>query len=171
MFAAMNPRSRRLPAHQRRDQHARLTSTSWSVCCMKVCSAPLRHWRAVPLARGDVDQNATASPGRASFWRADDGVGSQRRWCPGREPGRGLHDYSLRRLIQANARNDDAMLQEVARLIAPIAQGWKDMKEYQRSGPTTCCNLHWWRPETPDMLIDYYKPSKTAAPRCWRPRA
>ena len=39
-----------------------------------------------------------------------------------------LYDYSLRRLILANARNDDAMLQEVARLIAPIAQGWKDMK-------------------------------------------
>jgi flagellar protein FliS len=39
-----------------------------------------------------------------------------------------VYEYSLRRLIQANARNDDAMLQEVARLIAPIAQGWKDMK-------------------------------------------
>ena len=39
-----------------------------------------------------------------------------------------LYDYSLRRLILANARNDDAMLQEVARLIALIAQGWKDMK-------------------------------------------
>ena len=39
-----------------------------------------------------------------------------------------VYEYSLRRLIQANARNDDAMLQEVARLIAPIAQGWKDMR-------------------------------------------
>ena len=39
-----------------------------------------------------------------------------------------LYDYSLRRLILANARNDDAMLHEVARLIEPIAQGWKDMK-------------------------------------------
>ncbi|HQQ69207.1 MAG TPA: flagellar export chaperone FliS [Alicycliphilus sp.] len=40
-----------------------------------------------------------------------------------------LYDYSLRRLILANARNDDAMLHEVARLIEPIAQGWKDMKK------------------------------------------
>ena len=40
-----------------------------------------------------------------------------------------LYDYSLRRLILANAHNDDAMLHEVARLIEPIAQGWKDMKK------------------------------------------
>lgn len=40
-----------------------------------------------------------------------------------------VYDYSLRRLILANARNDDALLQEVARLIAPIAQGWKEMKK------------------------------------------
>ena len=40
-----------------------------------------------------------------------------------------VYEYSLRRLIQANARNDDAMLQEVARLIAPIAQGWNEMKK------------------------------------------
>ncbi len=39
-----------------------------------------------------------------------------------------LYDYCLRRLILANARNDDAMLQEVARLIEPIAQGWSAMK-------------------------------------------
>ncbi len=40
-----------------------------------------------------------------------------------------VYDYSLGRLIQANVRNDDAMLQEVTRLIAPIAQGWKEMKK------------------------------------------
>lgn len=40
-----------------------------------------------------------------------------------------LYDYSLRRLIQANAQNNDAMLEEVARLIEPIAQGWSDMKK------------------------------------------
>lgn len=40
-----------------------------------------------------------------------------------------VYDYSLRRLIQANAHNDDAMLQEVSHLIEPIAQGWKDMKK------------------------------------------
>ncbi len=40
-----------------------------------------------------------------------------------------LYDYALRRLILANARNDDAMLAEVARLIEPVAQGWSDMKK------------------------------------------
>lgn len=39
-----------------------------------------------------------------------------------------VYDYALRRLIQANARNDDAMLQEVMGLIEPIALGWKEMK-------------------------------------------
>lgn len=39
-----------------------------------------------------------------------------------------VYDYSLRRLILANAKNDDAMLEEVMRLIEPIAQGWNDMK-------------------------------------------
>lgn len=39
-----------------------------------------------------------------------------------------LYDYCLRRLILANAKNDDAMLQEVARLIEPIAQGWSEIK-------------------------------------------
>ncbi len=40
-----------------------------------------------------------------------------------------VYDYSVRRLIQANARNDDAMLQEVYRLIEPILQAWKEMKK------------------------------------------
>ena len=39
-----------------------------------------------------------------------------------------LYDYSLRRLILANAHNDDAMLEEVARLFEPIAQGWNQIK-------------------------------------------
>ena len=39
-----------------------------------------------------------------------------------------LYDYSLRQLILANARNDDAMLGEVMRLIEPIAQSWNDIK-------------------------------------------
>ncbi len=39
-----------------------------------------------------------------------------------------LYDYSLRRLILANSRNDDAMLAEVAGLIEPIAQSWHQIK-------------------------------------------
>ena len=39
-----------------------------------------------------------------------------------------LYDYSLRRLILANAHNDDAMLEEVAHLFEPIAQGWNQIK-------------------------------------------
>lgn len=39
-----------------------------------------------------------------------------------------LYDYCLRQLILANARNDDALLGEVMRLIEPIAQSWNDIK-------------------------------------------
>lgn len=40
-----------------------------------------------------------------------------------------LYDYCIRRLILANARNDDAMMQEVMRLIEPVALGWNEIKK------------------------------------------
>lgn len=39
-----------------------------------------------------------------------------------------LYDYCVLRLTLANARNDDTILQEVQRLIEPVAQAWMDMK-------------------------------------------
>ena len=39
-----------------------------------------------------------------------------------------LYDYSVRRLILANAHNDDAAMLEVMRLIEPIATGWNTIK-------------------------------------------
>lgn len=40
-----------------------------------------------------------------------------------------LYDYCLKRLIQANIRNDDAMLAEVGSLIEQIALGWNEIKK------------------------------------------
>jgi flagellar secretion chaperone FliS len=40
-----------------------------------------------------------------------------------------LYDYAVRRLILANARNDDQILQEVQRLVEPLAQSWKTIKQ------------------------------------------
>ncbi|PUA97574.1 flagellar protein FliS [Acidovorax sp. 107] len=40
-----------------------------------------------------------------------------------------LYDYCIHRLILANARNDDAMMQEVMRLIEPVATGWNEIKK------------------------------------------
>ena len=40
-----------------------------------------------------------------------------------------VYDYALRRLVEANAGNDDAKMQEVASLIEPIALAWKEMKK------------------------------------------
>ena len=39
-----------------------------------------------------------------------------------------VYTFALRRLIQANAANDDSMLQEVVRVMEPIALGWKAIK-------------------------------------------
>jgi flagellar secretion chaperone FliS len=43
-----------------------------------------------------------------------------------------LYEYCVTRLVMANARNDQAALDEVSRLIAPVASGWKQI---QGSGP------------------------------------
>jgi flagellar protein FliS len=40
-----------------------------------------------------------------------------------------LYDYCIHRLILANARNDDAIMQEVMRLIEPVATGWNEIKK------------------------------------------
>ena len=39
-----------------------------------------------------------------------------------------LYDYAVRRLCLANARKDDSILQEVQRLVEPLAQSWKSIK-------------------------------------------
>ena len=39
-----------------------------------------------------------------------------------------VYEYSVRRLVLANARNDDAAMLEVMRLIEPIATGWNEIK-------------------------------------------
>ena len=39
-----------------------------------------------------------------------------------------LYGYCVVRLTQANARNDDAALAEVLRLIEPVAEGWKQIR-------------------------------------------
>jgi flagellar protein FliS len=38
-----------------------------------------------------------------------------------------LYAYCVLRLTQANARNDDAALEEVMRLMEPVANGWKQI--------------------------------------------
>ncbi len=40
-----------------------------------------------------------------------------------------LYEYCAHQLVMANARNDDARLQEVYALIEPVAQGWKSIKQ------------------------------------------
>lgn len=39
-----------------------------------------------------------------------------------------LYEYCMKQLVLANARNDEALLQEVQSLIDAIAQGWKGIR-------------------------------------------
>ena len=48
-----------------------------------------------------------------------------------------LYDYCIHRLILANARNDDALMQEVMRLIEPVATGWNEIKKSGASAAET----------------------------------
>ena len=41
---------------------------------------------------------------------------------------RGMYDYSIARLTQANLRNDKAALVEISALIEPVADAWKQIK-------------------------------------------
>lgn len=47
----------------------------------------------------------------------------------------GLYGYCVVRLALANARNDEAVLQEVAALITEIAQAWNGMRETGAAQP------------------------------------
>ncbi len=38
-----------------------------------------------------------------------------------------VYDFCVYRLTMANLRNDEAMLKEVANIIAPVADGWKQI--------------------------------------------
>ncbi len=40
----------------------------------------------------------------------------------------GLYTYSVQRLTHANVRNDAAALEEVTRLIEPVADAWKQIQ-------------------------------------------
>lgn len=45
-----------------------------------------------------------------------------------------LYDYSVRRLTEANLRNDAKALAEVAGLIEPVAQAWQDIRAQALQG-------------------------------------
>ncbi len=49
-----------------------------------------------------------------------------------------LYDYCLRRLTQANLRNDVAAVEEVVNLICPVAEGWGQSPRRRLGGSEPC---------------------------------
>ena len=104
------------------------TSTSWWPCCTGGALGAIASARGA-MARGDVlgkcngiskairiiEEGLNTGLDRVDGGELAENLGS-------------LYGYCVRRLTLANARNDDAMMQEVQRLIEPVAQAWMDMK-------------------------------------------
>lgn len=45
-----------------------------------------------------------------------------------------LYDYSMRRLVEANLRNDPALLEEAHALLSELRSGWASIKDRVRQG-------------------------------------
>ena len=130
MFTAYNPRA--ASAYQRinvetsmhtMDQH-QLVSLLYDGVLGAITSAR------GALARGDVPLKCSSISKAIRI--IEEGLGTALDRDGGGELAQNLgalYDYCLQRLIQANIRNDDAILEEVARLIEPIAQGWNEIKK------------------------------------------
>jgi flagellar secretion chaperone FliS len=87
------------------------------------------------LARGDIAQKCTAVSKATRI--IEEGLSTALDRVDGGELAENLsalYDYCVRRLILANARNDDAIFQEVQRLIEPIGSSWKSIKSAGVSG-------------------------------------
>ena len=130
MFTAYNPRA--ASAYQRinvetsmhtMDQH-QLVSLLYDGVLGAITSAR------GALARGDVPLKCSSISKAIRI--IEEGLGTALDRDGGGELAQNLgalYDYCLQRLIQANIRNDDAILEEVAHLIEPIAQGWNEIKK------------------------------------------
>jgi flagellar protein FliS len=91
------------------------------------------------LARGAMERGETAVKGQAiskSVRLLDEGLKA------GLNPQGGelsvnlgnLYDYCIRRLTEANARNDLAAIDEVRKLIEPVADSWKAIRPEATEG-------------------------------------
>lgn len=83
----------------------------------------------VQLARGYMERREIAQKGQTVSWAMAiiDGLRSSLDMSRGGEVAEnldGLYDYMLRRLAEANLRNDLAMLDEVVKLLNEIREGW-----------------------------------------------
>ncbi len=83
----------------------------------------------VQLARGYAERQEIAKKGETVSWAMAiiDGLRSSLDMSRGGEVAANLdalYDYMLRRLTEANLANDVAMLDEVAKLLSEIRDGW-----------------------------------------------
>lgn len=90
--------------------------------------------QAIASARGALSRGDIAAKGVAigkSVRLIEEGLKAGLNLEQGGEIAANLHQmytYSVMRLTQANVRNDMAALEEVTRLIEPVAQAWKQIQ-------------------------------------------
>ncbi|WP_127804286.1 flagellar export chaperone FliS [Hydrogenophaga sp. NH-16] len=87
--------------------------------------------QSIHRARGAMAQGEVAAKGAAigkAVCILEEGLKAGLNMAQGGELAqnlRSIYDYSILRLTQANLRNDPAALEEVSKLIEPVAQSWK----------------------------------------------
>ena len=57
-----------------------------------------------------------------------------------------LYDYMIRKLIEANFRQSDALLGEVLGLLSTLSEAWDGLKEQEGARPATAAGSPWVQP-------------------------
>ncbi|RLA18988.1 MAG: flagellar protein FliS [Gammaproteobacteria bacterium] len=91
----------------------------------------------IAFARGNIERNELAAKGKNISWASSivDGLRDSLDLEKGGEIAQNLddlYDYMSRRLIEANSKNDSAILDEVTALLIEVKSGWDAIPESYR---------------------------------------
>jgi flagellar secretion chaperone FliS len=129
MFSSVNSRS--ASAYQRASVEASVEMADPHQLVALLFDALQRHLGAAKLAMQSKDVPQKCKQVTAAIRILDEGLKAPLDLDNGGEIAQNLHnlyDYCVNRLVMANARNDESGLDEVLRLIEPVAGGWKQIK-------------------------------------------
>ncbi len=93
----------------------------------------------IAFARGNIERQEYAAKGKNISWASSiiDGLRDSLDLEKGGEIAQNLddlYDYMSRRLIEANSKNDSAILDEISSLLIEIKSGWDAIPESYRNG-------------------------------------
>ncbi|MCU0870213.1 MAG: flagellar export chaperone FliS [Burkholderiales bacterium] len=125
---------RALDAYARLDVETGVMSASPQALVLMLFDGALK---AIATARGEMQRHDPAAKGVAvskAIGIIDDGLRASLDLSQGGEIARNLaslYEYMTLTLVRANARNDDALLEEVATLLRDLRSAWESMMKLQ----------------------------------------